>query len=155
MELIIMLFVSMASFIIAVQSISQNHWIMTFIVDSGQKDDHVQTCVQTFCLLYNIPHTQSHNLCEPSNNLISSWVHHVRSIRGGSRIFILIIFFAMKHIAKLYIGQSSKLVRQENRKTREDYKSLYSTNRKCLMSWAGGRSLVLAVPLHFRWKNHH
>lgn len=154
MKLIIMLFVSMAPFTIAVHSISQNHWITTFIAESGQKDEHVQTYVQSFCLLYNSPHTQSHNLCEPSNNLISSWVYHVRSIQGESRIFIL-IFFALKHIAKLYIGQSSKLLRQENRKTREDYKSLYSTNRKCLMSWAGRRSLVLAVPLHFRGNNHH
>lgn len=46
MELIIMLSVSIAPFILTVQSISQNHWIMTSTVESDQKDNLLQTHIQ-------------------------------------------------------------------------------------------------------------
>lgn len=46
MELIIMFFESMEPFILAVQSLLQNHWIMTFMVESDQKDNLVQTHIQ-------------------------------------------------------------------------------------------------------------
>lgn len=52
-----MLFVSIAPFILAAQSIAQNHWIMTSMVESDQKDNLVQT-YPGFCLFYNISHTQ-------------------------------------------------------------------------------------------------
>lgn len=52
-----MLFVSIAPFILAAQSIAQNHWIMTSMVESDQKDNLVQT-YPGFCLFHNISHTQ-------------------------------------------------------------------------------------------------
>lgn len=46
MELIIMFFVSIATFILAFQSLLQNYWIMTFMVASDHKDNLVQTHIQ-------------------------------------------------------------------------------------------------------------
>lgn len=56
MELIIMLSVSIAPFILTVQSISQNHWIVTFTVESDQKAKLLQTH-RLLCVLQHLPYT--------------------------------------------------------------------------------------------------
>lgn len=58
-ELIIMLFGSVAPFILAVQSLLQNHRIMTFMVESDQKDNLAKH-ISRLCLLC-VSHTQSYN----------------------------------------------------------------------------------------------
>ena len=121
MELIIMLFVSIAPFTLAAQSIAQNHWIMTSMAESDQKDSLVQTHTQVSVSSTISP---THNLFEPSSSLISSWVYHLRSIQQKHRIFGFAIFFALKYIAIFLIRQSYNLVKQKDRKTRVDYKIL-------------------------------
>ena len=95
MELIIMLFVSIAPFTLAAQSIAQNHWIMTSMAESDQKDSLVQTHTQVSVSSTISP---THNLFEPSSSLISSWVYHLRSIQQKHRIFGFAIFFALKYL---------------------------------------------------------
>lgn len=76
MELIIMFFVSIAPFILAFQSISQNHWIMTFMVESDQKNNLVQTHIQAPSLLH-LPHRVLQLIALSTPFLMSTpfWIH--------------------------------------------------------------------------------
>lgn len=120
MELIIMFFGSMAPFILAFQSLLQNHWIMTFMVESDQKDNLVQTHIQASVSSTFPIHSHTTDLNTPVISFPPEYTISNPYFKK-SKIFTLVMFFALKHTAKFLVKQSSKLV---GRRTREDYRIL-------------------------------
>lgn len=133
MELIIMFFVSMAPFIFSFQSLLQNHWIITFMVESDQKDNLVQTHIQASVSSTTSPtHSHTTDLSTPVISFPPQYTISDPYVKK-SKIFTCVILFALKLIAKFLTKQSCKLMGRAREQGNKG--TLWNSVRQKILTW--------------------